>query len=150
MTPTQAPPAAWREHLLAAADKPKPAIVDAEGARRLQARWKEFLNVVKQQCGANIVAALNAVRDVAVTEHEVAFAFGNNEFSRNLVAKPDVMPRLTELLAGYLGRPVTLECQMGEKASVAGKFVAPVELPTNEADPLVEFAVADLGAEVVE
>jgi hypothetical protein len=60
------------------------------------------------------------------------------------------MPRLTELLAGYVGRSVTLECQMGEKASVAGKFVTPVELPTNEADPLVEFAVADLGAEVVE
>jgi len=54
---------------------------------------------------ANIVAALNAVRDIAVTEHEVAFAFGNNEFSRNLVAKPDVMPRLVELLARYLGRP---------------------------------------------
>jgi hypothetical protein len=124
--------------------------VDSEGARRLQARWKEFLNVVKQQCGANIVAALNAVRDIAVTEHEVVFAFGNNEFSRNLVAKPDVLPRLTELLAGYLGRAVVLECQMGEKASVAGKFVAPTELPTNEADPLVEFAVADLGAEVVE
>jgi DNA polymerase-3 subunit gamma/tau len=130
--------------------KPKPAAIDAEGARRLQARWKDFLNVVKQQCGANIVAALNAVRDIAVTEHEVAFAFGNNEFSRNLVAKPDVLPKLAEVLTRYLGRPVTLECQMGEKASVAGKYVAPVELPANAADPLVEFAVADLGAEVVE
>jgi len=34
---------------------------------------------------------------------------------------------------------------MGEKANIAGKFVAPVEFPADEADPLVEFAVADLG-----
>ena len=129
--------------------KAEPPALDAEAARRLWTHWKEFLGVVKTQCGQQLVAALNAVRDVAVSEQAVAFAFGTNEFSRNLVAKPDVLPKVTAVLSTYLGRPVALECQMGERANLAGRLVAVNDTPTSGPDPLVEFAVHDLGAQIV-
>ena len=133
-----------------ASAKTEPAKLDADAARRLQARWKEFQAQVKGQCGANVVAALNAVRDIAVTEQAVAFAFGNNEFSRGMVAKPDVLPKVAAVLANFLDRQVALECQMGEKAVIAGRVVAVTDDRSGGPDPLVEFAVNDLGAKVVD
>jgi DNA polymerase-3 subunit gamma/tau len=129
--------------------KAEPAVIDAEAARLLRARWKEFLAAVKAQCGPNLPAALQAVRDMAVSDRAVAFAFGNNDFSRGLVAKPEHLPAVTAVLSGFLGREVTLECQMGEKAVLAGKLVG-VEAPIAGPDPLVEFAVQDLGAQVID
>ncbi len=132
-----------------AAAKTEPAVLDAEAARRLHARWKEFLALVKQQCGQQVAAALAAVRDIAVSEHTVALAFGNNEFSRNMVGKPENLPSVSALLSNYLGRSVALECQMGDKASLQGRTLGVADVPTNGPDPLVEFAVKDLGAKVI-
>ena len=128
----------------------EPVALDAEAARRLWARWRDFLNVVKMQCGQQAAAALNAVRDVAVAEHSVAFAFGNNEFSRNLIAKPDVLPGVATALSRFIDREVAIECQIGEKAILTGQAVTVQTLATDGPDPLVEFAVNDLGAQVAE
>jgi hypothetical protein len=106
--------------------------------------------LVKAQCGPNLPAALQAVRDIAVSEQAVALAFGNNDFSRGMVAKPEHLPTVTAILSTFLGRPVTLECQMGEKATLAGRLVGAAAPPTSGPDPLVEFAVSALGAQVVE
>lgn len=134
----------------AAADKPEPPVLDADAARRLHARWKEFLAAVKAQCGPQVQAALNAVRDTAVSDQVVAFAFGNNEFSRNLVAQPEAQAKVAAVLAKFLGREVAIECQMGEKANLAGRLVAAPAQQQDGPDPLVEFAISDLGAQVVE
>jgi DNA polymerase-3 subunit gamma/tau len=133
-----------------APETPKePVMLDAEAARRLQARWKEFMALVKAQCGPNLPAALQAVRDIAVSEQAVALAFGNNDFSRSMVAKPEHLPTVTAVLSTFLGRPVVLECQLGEKAMLAGRLVGGAAPPTTGPDPLVEFAVSTLGAQVV-
>ena len=130
--------------------KAEPAVLDAEAARRLWARWKEFLAAVKIQCGQQVTAALQAVRDVAVSDQAVAFAFGNNEFSRNMVAKPEVLPGVTAVLTTFLGRDAILECQMGEKAAPGRPPGQRDRTPAAGPDPLIEFAVSDLGAEVLE
>jgi DNA polymerase-3 subunit gamma/tau len=127
----------------------EPPKLDIEAARRLQARWKEFSALVKAQCGPNLPAALQAVKDIAVSDQAVALAFGNNEFSRNMVAKPEHLPTVTNILSSFLGRSVVLECQMGEKAMLSGRLMGAAEAPTNGPDPLVEFAVSSLGAEVL-
>jgi len=88
------------------------------------------------------------VRDVAVAEHSVAFAFGNNEFSRNLIAKPDVLPGVVAALSRFIERDVIIECQLGEKAILTGQAVTVQTSATDGPDPLVEFAVKDLGAQV--
>jgi DNA polymerase-3 subunit gamma/tau len=138
------------EEAQAAPAKAEPVVLDAEAARRLHARWKEFLALVKQQCGQQVAAALAAVRDMAVSDQAVALAFGNNEFSRNMVAKAENLPSVAALLSTFLGRNVTLECQMGEKAMLSGRLVGTAAaVPTNGPDPLVEFAVKDLGAKVI-
>ena len=132
-----------------ATSKAEPAVLDAEAARRLHARWKEFLALVKTQCGQQVAAALAAVRDIAVTEQAVALAFGNNEFSRNMVAKAENLPGVTTMLSTFMGRNVTLECQIGDKANLAGRVVGVAAAPVSGPDPLLEFAVKDLGAKVL-
>ncbi len=131
--------------------KPAPAVLDAEAAQRLQTRWKEFLALVKSQCGQQVTAALQAVRDVAVSDQTVALAFGNNEFSRNMVAKPENLPGVTAILSSFLGHQIALECQVGEKAILSGRL-AHVAATQNDSgpDPLVEFAVSTLGAQILQ
>jgi DNA polymerase III subunit gamma/tau len=128
----------------------EPVKLDIEAARRLQARWKEFMALVKAQCGPNLPAALQAVRDIAVSDQSVALAFGNNDFSRNMVAKPENLPSVVAILSTFLGHQVTLECQLGEKAVLSGRLVGMADVPTSGPDPLVEFAVSTLGAQVVQ
>ena len=126
------------------------SVVDAETSRRLWARWKDFLGVVRSQCGQQAAAALQAVRDVAVSDQVVALAFGSNEFSRNLVAKPDVLPGVAAALSRYMGREVTIECQLGERAVLVGQVVVAQERAADGPDPLIEYAVQDLGAQVTQ
>jgi DNA polymerase-3 subunit gamma/tau len=128
----------------------EPVTLDPEAARRLQARWKEFLALVKAQCGPHLTAALQAVRDIAVSEQAVALAFGNNEFSRNMVVKPENQSSVTSILSTFLGRQVALECQLGEKAALSGRLIGAIDAPTSGPDPLVEFAVTNLGAQVLQ
>ena len=125
------------------------AALDAEAARRLWSRWKDFLQVVKGETGQQVTAALQAVKDVAVGSHTVAFAFGNNEFSRNMVAKPEVLPNVVVVLSKFLGKDVSLECQLGERAFLP-EGSREIAKPLDDApDLLVDYAVSDLGARVV-
>jgi DNA polymerase-3 subunit gamma/tau len=130
--------------------KPESVAVDSETSRRLWARWKDFITVVRTQCGQQAAAGLQAVRDVAVSDHVVALAFGSNEFSRNLVAKPDVLPGVAVALSRFMGREVAIECQIGDTAVLVGQ-PGIVQAPITEGpDPLVEYAVQDLGAQVTQ
>ena len=131
-----------------AADEPPP--LDAEAAKRLRARWKDFLAEVKKQINQQVQAALNSVRDMAVTPNSVVLAFGNNDFSRQMVAKPETLPQVTALLSNFLGRSITIECQLGERAEVVAQRIISVDAVTTGPDPLLAFAVSDLGAQVVE
>ncbi|NJN84413.1 MAG: hypothetical protein HC802_20475 [Caldilineaceae bacterium] len=80
-----------------------------------------------------------------------AFAFGNNQFSHDMVAKPETLSQVSALLTGYLGRAVRLECQMGDHAQVSNMIgVAQPEDEGSGEDPLLTFALADLGASVNE
>ena len=133
-----------------AADKAAPAVLDAAAARRLHSRWKEVLAAARTQCGYQVQAALNSVRDMAVSEQAVALAFGSNEFAYNMVAKPEVLPAVSAIIAKILGREVTVDCQKGDRASIAGRIVAVGNEQAGGPDPLVDFAVSDLGAQVVE
>ncbi len=130
------------------ADEPPP--LDAEAAKRLRARWKDFLAEVKKQINQQVQAALNSVRDMAVTPNSVVLAFGNNDFSRQMVAKPETLPQVTALLSNFLGRSITIECQLGERAEVVAQRIINVDAATSGPDPLLAFAVSDLGAQVVE
>ena len=113
--------------------------------------WKHFLTIVRNACGLQTQAALNTVRDIAAGENQVAFAFGNNQFTRGMIEKPDTLPLVTDLLSKYLGRPISLECQDGNEARLSGlKRIAPVETTPDGPDPLVDFAIAEWGAEVIE
>ncbi|MDQ3247867.1 MAG: DNA polymerase III subunit gamma/tau, partial [Chloroflexota bacterium] len=70
-----------------AANEPPP--LDGVAIQKLKAHWKEFMNQARTACGVQVQAALKAVRDIAVGEQTVALAFGSNEFSRAMVARPD-------------------------------------------------------------
>lgn len=131
-----------------AVDTARDAAVDAEATRRLWSRWKEFLAQVRTHNGQQVNAALQAVRDVAVADQRAAFAFGNNEFSRSLVAKLDVLPGVSTTLSKFLGRELSLECQLGDRALLSGVVTTAQTPPTDGPDPLVEYAVSDLGAQV--
>jgi DNA polymerase III gamma/tau subunit len=126
----------------------EPAQLDHEGAKKLSEQWRRLLDQVRDRCGHNVRAALNSVRASAVSTHAVALAFGNNEFSRDMVAKPETLKQVTQILSEFLGRPVTVECQMGETAHLSNTrdTAAPAG---GETDSLVEYAVNELGAEVV-
>jgi len=129
---------------------PEPPPLDSAAIQKLNARWKEFMSIVRTQCGVQVEAALRAVRDIAVGEQAVAFAFGSNEFSRGMVARPETLGKVVTILSGILGRSITLECQIGDQAKLAKML----SMHSNDQqgdgpDPLVAYALSDLGAEVV-
>jgi DNA polymerase-3 subunit gamma/tau len=135
-----------------AAERPsEPPPLDVEALHRLRARLNEFKATVRQRCGIKVQAALNSVRDIAVGGGSVAFAFGENHFARDMVARPENLEAVSTILAQILGRPVTVECQLGEQAKLSQKVMVTTTLPTNGGpDPLVQFAVTELSAEVLE
>jgi len=66
-----------------------------------------------------------------------------------MISQSDNHNRIVTILSDFLGRPVQLECQMGEQAKISRRVSAdPVD--SNAPDPLVEYAVNNLGARVVE
>jgi hypothetical protein len=69
-----------------------------------------------KKAGHKVQAALNTVRDIAISEDTVVFAFGANTFTCDMIAKPETLAQVTEVLGEFMGRPVKLECQMGEQA----------------------------------
>jgi DNA polymerase-3 subunit gamma/tau len=127
------------------------AALDAVAVQKLRDDWKAFLATVRKECGIQVQAALNSVRDIAVSQEEVVFAFGNNEFTHDMISKPDTLNHVADVLSNHLGRPLKLTCQMGEQATVANPIGAAKEARSEEGpDPLVEYAVSNLGAQVVE
>jgi len=136
-------------------DKPAPEeespALDGNAVQKLRGEWKDFLATIRQECGIQVQAALNSVRDIAVSQEEVVFAFGNNEFTHDMIVKPDTLNKVADVLSTYLGRPIKLTCQMGERASVANPIGMSEDNRAEEGpDPLVEYAVSDLGAQVLE
>ncbi len=94
---------------------------------------------------------MNTVRDIAISDDTVAFAFGANTFTCDMIAKPETLSQVSEVLGEFLGRPVKLDCQMGEQAKVANRLGATAQQAEDSGpDPLVEYAVTNLRAEVVE
>lgn len=129
------------------ADEPPP--LDEAAIKRLQNHWEEFKRMVRDKSGVRVQAALAAVRDMAVSDQTVAFAFGNNQFSRDMIAQPEISGQIVGMLSSILGRSLKLECQMGEQAKLTNMVQVQQEELDGD-DPLVEYAVTALGAEVTE
>ncbi|MEM7537873.1 MAG: DNA polymerase III subunit gamma/tau [Chloroflexota bacterium] len=144
--PVQAPPQPVQQP----APAPEPPPLDENALRNLRSRWKDFVNVVRQRCGIKAQAALNAVRDIAISERTVAFAFGNNQFSRDIIAHPEISAQVASVLSEFFGRQIAVECQLGAQAQLLNAVGVSADTNAQDGpDPLVEFAVSTLGAQVV-
>jgi DNA polymerase-3 subunit gamma/tau len=125
--------------------------LDQEAIQKLSgSQWDQFLVTVRNQLGHKVQASLRAVRDIAVSENVVALAFGVNQFSRDMISAPETMSKVVDLLSNYLGRNVRVDCQMGETAKLAGLIAVVSDSEPDGPDPLVEYAVSNLRASVVE
>lgn len=145
-TPTQVVPPPE-----AAAPKEPPPL-DLTAIKRLNDQWKDnFLPAVRKQFGVRVEAALRGVRDIAVSQDTVAFAFGANDFTREMIAEPETNGKIVAMLSKILGRSVKLDCQSGERAQLTNMItVTPLAQETDGVDPLLAYAVSALGAEVME
>ena len=103
---------------------------------------------MRDRCGIRVQAALNTVRDIAVSDQSVALAFGNNAFTHELIARPETHAQVTAILSDFLGRPVLLECQMGDQARLAHRIAPTPERSVGGEDLLVAYAKEALGAQV--
>lgn len=122
--------------------------VDEQAVTRFMARWKQFKDEWRKR-DQKINAALNTVRDIAIGGNQVAFAFGNNSFTRDIIAKPENHALVVATLVEYLGTPVTLECQVGDHAYLSAVVsMSGGKGPAGGPDPLLEFAKSELHAEV--
>jgi len=132
-------------------EEPAAPPLDRAAVDKLRTQWKRLSAVVRDRCGYQVQAALNTVRDVAVGGQSVALAFGNNAFSMEMVSKPETQSQVAAILSEFLGRPVQVECQMGDQARLSGRAAPVVQQPTEDGeDPLVAYAVSALGAQVVD
>ncbi|MEZ4636141.1 MAG: DNA polymerase III subunit gamma/tau [Caldilineaceae bacterium] len=149
--PTAAPQATTPPQPAADADA-APVPLDEDAVRRLQSRWNEFLGQVKQRCGFKQEAALRAVRDIAIGEQAVSFAFGKNKFAREMISSAETLTPVAEILSQILGRSVSLTCQVGDSATLSASAGRVIRETTDAdgPDPLVQYAVDELGASVVE
>ena len=131
------------------ADKTEAAPLDADAMQRLRQRWNEFLTTVRNRCGPKEQASLRSMRDLAIGGDSVAMAFGNNTFAQGVISEARTKDAVASILGEILGQKVTLSCQSGDKATVraaAGQVVE--EGQASGPDPLLEYAVSELGAEV--
>ncbi len=152
VAPPVATPDPTPSHESAAAPTPaaEPPPLDAAALQTLRSRLGEFKAIVRQQCGIKVQAALNSVRDIAVGPNVVAFAFGENHFARDMVARPETLEKVTNILGQILNRAVTVECQLGEQAQLSNMITTNSSTPESSGnDPLVQYAVKQLNAEVV-
>lgn len=127
-----------------------PPPIDARALDRLRGKgWHEFLQLVRERIGQQVQAYLRSVRDIAVGGNQVAFAFGANEFVRDQLARPETQVQVAQLLSEHLGTTVSLDCQPGDQAHLSA-VVQTQHLNTRSdgPDPLVEFAVSELNAQV--
>ncbi len=133
------------------ADKPSAAPLDAEAMQRLRGRWDEFLTTVRERCGPKEQASLRSIRDLAIGGDAVAIAFGNNSFTQGVISEARTKDAVSGILAEILGQQVTLICQSGEKATIPSTTGQAVEEEqASGPDPLLAYAVSELGAEVTD
>ncbi len=155
VTPTVTPTAAGTTDTKPATVTPpaevaaEPPPLDEAAVQRLRSQWETFKQTVKAKGGVRVLAAINTVRDIAVADQTVAFAFGNNQFTRDMLADPEINGKVAGILSSLLSRPVKLDCQMGDHARLLN-MVAIYNAQQDGADPLLEYALSTLGAEVVE
>lgn len=132
-----------------AADGTEATSLDAEAMQRLRDSWDEFLNTVRDRCGPKEQASLRSIRDLAIGGDSVAIAFGNNTFTQGVISDAKTRNAVSGILTEILGKQVTLICQSGNRATIpttAGRAVE--ERQVSGPDPLLEYAVSELGAEV--
>ena len=123
--------------------------LDAEAVQRLRDRWDEFMATVRERCGPKEQASLRSIRDLAIGGDAVAIAFGNNSFTQGVISEARTKDAISGILAEILGQQVTLICQSGEKATIpSAKGHTIEESESNGPDPLLEYAVSELGAKV--
>ncbi len=138
------------EKTAASAAESAPVPLDQGAVSKLRAQWNDVLSAVREQCGLKQQAALRAVRDIAIGENAIALSFGNNKFAKDMISEGETLAQVSGILAQFVGRQVTVECQEGETATLsaaAGRVVRD-ERTADGPDPLLEFAVSELGAEV--
>ena len=131
------------------AERKETTPLDAEATQRLRENWDGFLNTVRERCGPKEQASLRSIRDLAIGGDSVAMAFGNNSFTLGVISEARTKDAISAILAEVLGQQVTIFCHSGDKATIpttAGRAVE--EKSTGGPDPLLEYAVSELGAEV--
>jgi DNA polymerase-3 subunit gamma/tau len=128
----------------------EPPPLDHNAVKKLRGQWRQIQAQIKADLGHSVVAAFNCIRDIAVSDQGVALAFGNNAFAKDMLSQAENHNHITKILSDFLGRPVQLECQMGEQARISRRVAANSPTEGNAADPLVEYAVNNLGAVVVD
>jgi hypothetical protein len=128
----------------------EPPPLDHNAVKKLRSQWKQLQAQIKTDLGHSVVAAFNCVRDIAVSDQGVALAFGNNSFAKDMLSQSENHTRITRILSDFLGRPVQLECQTGEQAKISRRVAASEQTDANTTDPLVDYAVNNLGAVVVD
>ena len=125
--------------------------LDAEAVQRLRGRWDEFMATVRERCGPKEQASLRSIRDLAIGGDAVAIAFGNNSFTQGVISEARTKDAIASILTEILGQQVTVICQSGEKASIPSNTGQAVEENSASGpDPLLEYAVSELGAQVNE
>ncbi len=125
------------------------APIDEQAVEQLRLRMRDFLKLVKARCGIQVQGYLNSWRDIAIAGDRAAFALGNNEFSLQMLSKPETQAQVETVLSEFLGAQFRVEFQIGDRARLAmAANAAPAVGPRNGPDPLVEFAVSELHAEV--
>lgn len=141
---------AKEEKVPASTAESAPVPLDQGAVSKLRAQWNDVLSAVREQCGLKQQAALRAVRDIAIGENAIALSFGNNKFAKDMISEGETLAQVSGILAQFVGRQVTVECQEGETATLsaaAGRVVRD-EGKADGPDPLLEFAVSELGAQV--
>ena len=131
------------------AERKETTPLDAEATQRLRENWEGFLNTVRERCGPKEQASLRSIRDLAIGGDSVAMAFGNNSFTLGVISEARTKDAISAILAEVLGQQVTIICHSGDKATIpttAGRAVE--EKSAGGPDPLLEYAVSELGAEV--
>ncbi len=131
------------------AERPSATPLDAEAMQRLRGRWDEFMTTVRERCGPKEQASLRSIKDLAIGGDAVAIAFGSNSFTQGVISEAKTKDAVSGILAEILGQQVTLICQSGEKATIPSATGQTVEEEqTGGPDPLLEYAVSELGAKV--
>ena len=123
--------------------------LNADALRLLRQRWGEFLTTVRSRCGPKQQASLRSIKDLAIGADSVAMAFGDNTFAQGVISEAATREAVAAILGEFLGQKVSLSCQSGDKANLSAA-AGPVLEDEQAAgiDPLIEYAVAELGAEV--